>query len=173
MKTMYLLVSTLFLVFVSTSLGLANEITSPGLNQERIDLFVASQRMLAEEHLPPNMKVGMVLSTLGTNSEVSLGVRVENYLNKESTIRLLTETNYLKDEKTIAGFLSIKFVPFSDKPHPIYVGGGIGYADGFRYQVFAGVDLTKNFFAEARYVNLPGGMADKNIYLATGFQFTY
>lgn len=148
---------------------LANEMAS----QERIDLFLASRNMLREERTPPNMKVGMVLSTLGGDSEISMGVRAEHRLGKQDNMTIITETMYLNEEQTIAGFLSFKFLPFGADPLAMYVGAGAGYADGFRYQAFVGVDLTKNMFAEVRYVNLPGGLGDKGLYLATGFQFTF
>jgi hypothetical protein len=73
----------------------------------------------------------------------------------------------------MAGFLSLKFTPFGSDPLAMYLGAGAGYANGFRFQAFAGVDLTQNLFAEIRYVNLPGGFGDKGLYLATGFQFTF
>ena len=148
---------------------LANEMAS----QERIDLFLASRNMLMEERTPPKMKVGMVLSTLGRDSEISMGVRAEHRLGKQDRVTIVTETMYLKEEQTIAGFLSFKFLPFSADALAMYVGAGAGYADGFRYQAFAGVDLTKNMFAEMRYVNLPGGLGNKGLYLATGFQITF
>lgn len=165
-----LLVATLLTVsLLSTPSVLATEMIS----QERIDLFIASQNMLIEERRTPKMKVGMVLSTLGSDNEISMGVRVEHKLGDQDSVKLITETSYLKEEKTIAGFLSLKFLPFGEDPMAVYLGVGAGYADGFRYQVFAGVDVTKNMFAEVRYVNLPGGLGDKSLYLATGFQFTF
>lgn len=164
------LAATLFLVLLFSATSVfANEVAS----QERIDLFIASQNMLVEERTPPRMKVGMVLSTLGTDSEVSLGVRVESRIGNQENISVITETTYLREEQSMAGFLSLKFTPFGSDPLAMYLGAGAGYANGFRFQAFAGVDLTQNLFAEIRYVNLPGGFGDKGLYLATGFQFTF
>jgi len=164
------LAATLFMVLLFSATSVfANEVAS----QERIDLFIASQNMLVEERTPPRMKVGMVLSTLGTDSEVSLGVRVESRIGNQENISVITETTYLREEQSMAGFLSLKFTPFGSDPLAMYLGAGAGYANGFRFQAFAGVDLTQNLFAEIRYVNLPGGFGDKGLYLATGFQFTF
>lgn len=164
------LAATLFMVLLFSATSVfANEVAS----QERIDLFTASQNMLVEERTPPRMKVGMVLSTLGTDSEVSLGVRVESRIGNQENISVITETTYLREEQSMAGFLSLKFTPFGSDPLAMYLGAGAGYANGFRFQAFAGVDLTQNLFAEIRYVNLPGGFGDKGLYLATGFQFTF
>lgn len=143
------------------------------VTQDRIDLFLASRTMLMEERAAPRMKVGMLLSTLGESSEISMGVRVESRIGEQDKIRVITETTYLKEEQTIAGFLSLKFLPFGPDPIAMYLGAGAGYANGFRYQAFLGVDITKHFFAEVRYVNLPGGLGDKGLHLATGFQFVY
>lgn len=164
------LAATLFMVLLFSATSVfANEVAS----QERIDLFIASQNMLVEERTPPRMKVGMVLSTLGTDSEVSLGVRVESRIGNQENISVITETTYLREEQSMAGFLSLKFTPFGSDPLAMYLGAGAGYANGFRFQAFAGVDLTQNLFAEIRYVNLPGGFGDNGLYLATGFQFTF
>ncbi len=163
----------LILALTAAMLASPSAYASEGLAQDRIDLFLASRQMLAEERAAPKMKVGMVLSTLGEDSEISMGVRVESRIGNEDSLRVITETTYLKEEKTIAGFLSIKFLPFGAEPPAMYLGAGAGYAKGFRYQAFLGVDLTKHFFAEVRYVNMPGGFGDSNLHLAAGFQFTY
>lgn len=93
---------------------------------------------------------------------------------EQDNLTLLTETIYLKQEKTVAGFLSLKYLPFGGgDPLAMYIGAGVGYAQGFRYQAFAGVDLTKYMFAEIRYASLPGGFGDSGLYLATGFQFAF
>lgn len=168
MKKMFPASLVLLAILLSAPWVMASEI-----EQERVDLFLASQNMLAQEKTPPRMKIGMVLNTLGTDSEVSIGARVESRLDRESKFNIITETTYLKAEQTLAGFLSFKFSPFAGSRFNVYVGAGAGYAEGFRYQVFAGVDVTKNFFAEARYVNHPGGIANSRVHLATGFQFTY
>jgi len=174
MRVSSALVPLLLLVLVfSASPVLARESGQAGVEPHRMDLFVASQRLLAEEQNPPKMKVGMVLTTLGADSEVSMGVRVETSLGQLEQVSVVTETIYLKAENTLAGFLSIKFVPLPHMAVPVYIGAGAGYADGFRYQAFVGVDLTKNFFAEARYVNVPGGIGDRGLYLAAGFQFVF
>ncbi|HHT69223.1 MAG TPA: hypothetical protein GXZ85_08220 [Firmicutes bacterium] len=168
MKKRHLAFALLLVILLGTPTILANEI-----DQERIDLFLSSQRLLREEQTPPKMKVGMVLSTLGTDSEVSLGARVESRIDKENKVHIITETSYLKGEQTLAGFLSLKFTPFSRDKLAMYVGAGAGYANGFKFQVFAGVDFTKNFFAETRYVNHLGGIGNTRLHLATGVQFTY
>ena len=168
--TAALLVAALFTaILFSASSVFANEVAS----QERIDLFLASRNMLMEDRTPPKMKVGMVLSTLGSDSEISMGIRAEHRLGRQDNMKIITETIYLKQEQTIAGFLSLKFLPFGEDPLAMYLGAGAGYADGFRYQVFVGVDLTENMFAEIRYVNLPGGFGNKGLHFATGFQFTF
>ena len=165
-----LLVLVLLLITPSV---FADEIALDGIGQERIDLFLASQQMFAEERTPPRMKVGMVLSTLGLDREISMGVRIESRIGNQQTMSVITETFYLKQEQTLAGFLSLKLSPFGDKPFAMYLGGGAGYANGLKYQVFLGVDLTKNLFAEVRYVNLEGGLGNKGLHLASGFQFTF
>jgi hypothetical protein len=168
--TAALAVTILFTVLLfSSSPVSALEVAS----QDRIDLFLASRNMLVEERAAPKMKVGMVLSTLGEDSEISMGVRVESKIGTQDNLRIVTETTYLKEEQTLAGFLSLKFLPFGPDPVAMYVGAGAGYADGFRYQAFAGVDITQNMFAEVRYVNLPGGLGNSGLHLATGFQFTF
>lgn len=163
----------LLLLVLAAGSAQAVEPGAAGIEQDRMDLFVASQRLLEEAQRPPRMKVGMVLSTLGADSEVSMGVRVESALGDQAQVSVVTETIYLRAENTLAGFLSLKFVPFPHLPVPIYIGAGADYADGFRYQAFVGVDLTKYFFAEARYINLPGGIGDRGLYLAAGFQLTF
>lgn len=176
MKTKKYSVVVLLLLafFLSTPQVLAKQIVNPEIEQERVDLFLASQQMLAEERMVPKMRVGMTMTNLGQDPEVSLGVKVESNLNRSGKLRIVTETIYLKDESTIAGFLSLKLVDsLIDKLPPLYVGAGIGYAKGVKYQVFTGIEFTKNFYAEMRYINMPGGLAGKGIYLATGFQFTY
>lgn len=166
-------------VLVVTILFTATLLSSPSASalevasQERVDVFLASRTMLLEERTPPKMKVGMVLSTLGEDAEISMGVRVEHDLGVEEYLKLITETTYLKSEQTIAGFLSLKVLPFGSDPVAVYLGAGAGYADGLRYQAFAGVDITKNMFAEIRYVNLPGGLGNGRLHLATGFQFIF
>lgn len=171
----YSVVTLLLLVLLlGTPQAIAKETASSGVEQERIDLFVASQQMLNEERTPPRMRVGIVMTTLGEDPEVSLGVKAEYRLDNNDKLRVVTETIYLKDESTIAGFLSVKFVEdFGRGMFPLYVGAGVGYANGIKYQVFTGVEFTKSFYAEVRYINMPGGLADKGIYLATGFQFAY
>jgi hypothetical protein len=161
------------LVLLALLLVTPSVLASDEIAQERIDLFIASRQMLAEERATPRMKVGMVLNNLGADSEISMGVRVESKIGKQDVVRVITETTYLKEEQTLAGFVSLKLSPFGDKPLAMYLGGGAGYADGLRFQVFAGIDLTKNLFAEVRYVNLTGGLGNKGLYLATGFQFTF
>ena len=168
MKRVFLATLLLLVILLSTPLIQASEI-----DQERVDLFLASQKMLTQEKAPPRMKIGMVLSTLGTDSEVTVGARVELRLDRESTFNIITETTYLKGEQTLAGFVSFKFAPFAGNRLDAYIGAGVGYAEGFRYQAFAGIDITKHFFAEARYVNHSGGIANSRVHLATGFQFTY
>lgn len=163
----------LLIILLSSPSVFANEMNPEGISQERIDLFVASQRMLIEERTPPRMKVGMVLNNFGSDGEVSFGVRVESRIDQQNKVSVISETTYLKEEKTMAGFLSLKVSPFSGEPISMYLGAGAGYADGFRYQVFAGVDLTKNMYAEVRYANLEGGLGGRGIFLATGFQFTF
>ena len=162
----------LLVILLVTPSVFANEAKAEEIEQERIDLFLASRQMLAEERTPPKMKVGMVLSNLGADSEITFGMRIESGIGRQNVVRVITETTCLKQEQTLAGFLSVKFALCSKEP-AMYLGGGAGYADGFRYQLFAGVDLTKNFFAEARYINLEGGLANKGLYLATGFQLTF
>lgn len=143
-------------------------------SQEQVDLFVASRQMQEDELRKPQMRLGMMATTLGSDSEVSLGVKVENTFLDEPEIRIVTETIYLKSESTLAGFLSIKYVKeLGERSPALYAGAGLGYAKGVKYQIFAGVEIGKNFFADARYINLPGGLADKQLYLATGFQFLY
>lgn len=167
MKKTFLTTLLLLFILCSAASAFASEI-----DQERIDLFLSSQNMLAEAKAPPRMKVGMVLSTIG-NSEVSFGVRIESRISTQHNLSVITETIHLKQDQTLAGFLSLKYAPFTKERFDMYLGAGAGYADGFRFQAFAGIDFTKNFYAEARYINHPGGLGDKGIYLATGFQFTY
>ena len=173
MKIRYSLVTVLVLVLLITAPTMAQGPGSMGIAPERLDLFVASQRMLAEERSQSTLKAGMVLTTLGEDSEISAGVRVETSLTHELPISLLTEAIYLRKEQALAGFISLKFTPFTHIPFPVYVGGGAGYADGFRYQAFVGFELSKNIFAEARYVNMTGGIGDRGLHLAAGFQFTF
>jgi len=169
----YFVVFSLLFLLLSASV-VAQEISGEEIDQARIDLFTASQRMLAEQRRPPHMRVGMVLTNLGEGSEVDFGAKVESNLCFDGAVRLVTETIYLKEEDTLAGFLSLKLVPaMPNSLVPLYFGGGAGYINGLKYQVFAGVELTKNLYAEIRYINLPGGIADKGLYFATGFQFTY
>lgn len=167
--TLLLVVALVGVALLSTPEALANDVPSP----DRIDLFLASRQMLQEEQMPPKMKVGMVLSTLGEDSEMSMGVRVESKISADGKVNIITETTYLKTEHTLAGFLSLKFLPFGSDPLAVYLGAGAGYAHGFRYQAFAGVDITKNMFAEVRYVNMLGGLGNGNLHLATGFQFIF
>lgn len=142
--------------------------------QARMDLFLASQWMLKEAQRPPKMRVGLIMTNLGDDPQISFGVKVESSLGEAGKLRAVTETIYLKEERTIAGFLSLKYVEsFASGVPPLYVGAGVGYAHGFRYQVFAGIEVTKNFFAELRYINMPGGFGSKGLYVATGFQFLY
>lgn len=168
-----LVIILLLLCLLASPFVAASEISTGEISQERIELFLASQRVLAQERKSPRMKVGMVLATLGVDNEISLGVRVESRLDKQGYARVLTETVYLREEKTISGFLSLKLSPLLYSSYPVYFGGGAGYAEGFRYHVFAGVDLTEHIYVEARYANMPGGIGDSNLHLATGFQFTY
>ncbi|NMB00799.1 MAG: hypothetical protein GX971_04670 [Firmicutes bacterium] len=172
-KRTYVITLLLLLLLLTAPSALANQSTTEEVSQERIDLFTASHRMLTQERARPKMKAGMVLTTLGDGSEVGVGVRVETDLGQELPVSILTEAVYLKNEQALAGFLSLKFAPFSNLPYPVYFGGGAGYADGFRYQVFVGVEFNKNLFAEARYVTMPGGIGDRGLHLAAGFQFTY
>ncbi|MCK9525730.1 MAG: hypothetical protein M0R49_07355 [Limnochordia bacterium] len=167
--TLLLVAALVAAALISSPQALAQE----ALSQDRIDLFLASRTMLMEERMQPKMKVGMVLSTLGASSEISMGVRVEAKVGTQDKLRVITETTYLKDEQTMAGFLSLKFLPLGPDPIAVYIGAGAGYVNGFRYQAFAGVDITPNMFAEMRYVNLPGGLGDSGLYLATGFHFTF
>lgn len=173
-RTYFIILLLLSVLSVAAPRAVANETPSPEIKQERMDLFVASQHMLQAERTPPNMRVGMLLTTLGDDPEVSLGVKVESNLGHDGKLRVVTETIYLKNENTLAGFLSLKFVKHLGHAMPsLYIGAGAGYAKGLRYQVFAGIEITKNFFADVRYINMPGGLGDKGLYLATGFQFTY
>ncbi len=165
--------SSVILVILLALLLTSSALAAEGIAKERIDLFIASRQMLMEERTPPRMKVGMALTSLGNHSEISMGVRIESRLGANEKLRVISETIYLKEEQTLGGFLSLKFIPFDENFHAVYLGAGAGYVDGFRYQDFAGIDLTKHFFAEARYVNYPGGLGNKGLYLATGFQFTY
>lgn len=142
--------------------------------QERIDLFLASREMLLRERQPDHMRVGLVMANLNSGSFMDVGVKAEPNLNASGTVRLVTETFYLREDNTLAGFASLKFLPFADKsPIPVYFGAGAGYVKGLKYQLFAGVEVTKNFFAEVRYMNPPGGIGGKGLVLATGFQLTY
>ena len=92
MKKRHLAFALLLVILLGTPTILANEI-----DQERIDLFLSSQRLLREEQTPPKMKVGMVLSTLEP-TVVSLGARVESESTKR-TRYIITETSYLKGGK--------------------------------------------------------------------------
>ena len=174
MRVKSALAVALLLVLALTSVPvLADAPGGMGIAQDRIDLFLASQRLLEEERRPPHMKVGMVVTTLSSGSEVNVGARVETALGQQRHVSVVTETIYLKGENTLAGFVSVKVVPLPDLAVPVYIGAGAGYADGFRYQVFAGFEFAKNFFAEARYVNMSGGIGGRGLYLASGVQFLF
>lgn len=174
MKKRYLVMAILGVIFLLASWPvMASDGSGEDVSQERIDLFVASREMLNEHRKAPNIRVGMIMTTLGEDGEVSVGFKVESNLNKKGAIRLLSEVIYLKSEETLAGFLSLKGLPFEGIRYPIYFGAGAGYANGLKYQVLMGVEFTPNFFAEMKYVNMTGGFGDTHLHLATGMQFTF
>ncbi|NMA99967.1 MAG: hypothetical protein GX971_00390, partial [Firmicutes bacterium] len=66
MKKRYLVMAILGVIFLLASWPvMASDGSGEDVSQERIDLFVASREMLNEHRKAPNIRVGMIMTTLG------------------------------------------------------------------------------------------------------------
>ncbi|MGI6036891.1 MAG: hypothetical protein ACOYD6_01555 [Limnochordia bacterium] len=141
--------------------------------QEREALFLASQRLLEEQQQQPDTKAGILATSYGQDGEFSLGARVESNLQQDGRVRLMVEAIYLKEEKDVAGFIGMKFLPVPSLERPLYLGGAIGLQEEYRFQFFGGLELTEHIFLELKYINNEISFDEENLCIAAGFQLSF
>lgn len=100
------------------------------------------------------------------------GFRLENQLTGTPgrALKLVSEAYYLREEDDFAGFISLAF-----EPHPLgYFGAGAEVTGRANYQVFAGINVTENIFAEVKGINSEeNGSEETEIYFGTGFMIGF
>lgn len=144
--------------------------------ESRMELIEASQQLEAErakEARPAKHQVGVSLSNFSSEGNMlNPGFRLENQLAAPGgrPLKLVSEAYYLREEDEFVGFMSLAF-----EPHPLgYIGAGAEVTGKANYQVFAGVNLTDNIFAEIKGVNSDqNGSDDVEIYFGTGFMIGF
>lgn len=163
--------------------AMANGTEEPGqAEKEQLELIQASKEMAEEEIALPQKR--FVLYAVGLDPEyekVNLGGRLELNL-LPTTLRIGLEVVELERGKPVVGFFSLMLALFHRTISP-YIGIGVEIGPGVetdegnrnkRYQVFAGVEISDNFFLEVKYVNekeINTGTAD--IYSVVGFKISF
>lgn len=172
MKTKVLF--TIFLVI--TVILLTNSVQAQSDLERRMELIEASRRLEAEQDQQINQskhRFGVALSNYSSeDSMLNPGFRMENQLAAPGgrALKLISEAYYLREQDDFAGFLSLAF-----EPHPLgYIGAGAEVTGNANYQLFAGVNLTENIFAEVKGVNFEENDSDETeIYFGTGFMLGF
>ncbi|MEC9490293.1 MAG: hypothetical protein UMU04_05040 [Halanaerobiales bacterium] len=142
----------------------------------RLALIEASQELEAENRQklePRQHKFGVTLSNFSSEGNLmNPGFRLENQLTggPGSALKLVSEAYYLREEDDFAGFISLAF-----EPHPLgYFGAGAEVTGRANYQVFAGINVTENIFAEVKGINSEeNGSKETEIYFGTGFMIGF
>jgi len=153
-----------------------NPVSAQSDLDNRLALIEASQQLVAEnekELKPRKHKFGVTLSNFSSEGNLmNPGFRLENQLTggPGSALKLVSEAYYLREEDDFAGFISLAF-----EPHPLgYFGAGAEVTGRANYQVFAGINVTENIFAEVKGINSEeNGSKETEIYFGTGFMIGF
>ena len=164
------------IIFVTLFILSVSAVQAQSDLENRLALIEASQQLEAEreqEAGPAKHQFGVSLSNFSSEGNMlNPGFRLENQLAAPGgrPLKLVSEAYYLREDDEFAGFMSLAF-----EPHPLaYIGAGAEVTGKANYQVFAGVNLTKNIFAEIKGVNSDqNGSDDTEIYFGTGFMIGF
>lgn len=137
----------------------------------RLELIQESQNMMEKENVE-NLtfhKVGTVFTSFG-EANINTGLRVAPYVWKgeNSSIHLMGELFYLRQEDSFASFISA-YGLIND----FYFGGGAAITDRANYHIFTGYELTRNIFVEARAINTGSNFESSKVYPVVGFQMNF
>ncbi|TDO91274.1 hypothetical protein DFR79_10922 [Halanaerobium saccharolyticum] len=169
-------VKLIFIIIVSVLVLSVNPVQAQSDLDSRLALIEASQQLEAEnakELGPRKHKFGVTLSNFSSEGNLlNPGFRLENQLTgtRGRGLKLISEAYYLREEDDFAGFISLAF-----EPHPLgYFGAGAEVTGRANYQVFAGVNITENIFAEVKGINPEeNGSEETEIYFGTGFMIGF
>ena len=148
--------------------------------EKRMELIKASKKLEEKKKETPSTEYVMFLTDYGTGSgESNLGVKLEiRYPQKDfknvnsSKWKYVIEGIYIKDESTAVGFISLQRMFTNLKFNP-YFGGGLELTGRAKYQLFTGLNLTRNFFIETKYINEEGSFTDSKFYSVAGYQIDF
>ncbi len=142
-------------------------------DEERLELIKASRELTEKQKQVYFKKLGLFATDFGSEGgEFNMGGKLELPL-PESKLVFVTEGIYLKNIDNISCFVSMKVDPLADKFLAPYFGGGVEVTPYANYQAFVGLDIAKNFYVEAKYIDDDESEDDKDIYLSTGFQLNF
>jgi hypothetical protein len=166
----------IIIILVSVLILSVNAVQAQSDLENRLALIEASQQLEAEkerEVSPRKHKFGVTLSNFSSEGNLlNPGFRMENQLTEVEgrSLKLVSEAYYLREEDDFAGFISLAF-----EPHPLgYIGAGAEVTGRANYQVFAGVNITENIFAEVKGINSEeNGSEETEIYFGTGFMIGF
>ncbi|MFW6410244.1 MAG: hypothetical protein ACOCZR_04290 [Halanaerobiales bacterium] len=172
-----LLVITLFFLPLSVK---AEEEVDKDL-EERMELIKASKQLVKEQkaETAPSSQVALFLTDFGTGTkEVNLGLKIEKVLSKDITelkksdLCYVLEGIHLKGEDDTAAFFSLKNILWKETISPYY-GSGLELTKRANYQLFTGVNITRHFYLETKFINTKGEFEDSEFYSAAGFQLNF
>ena len=114
-------------------------------------------------------KVGTVFTNFG-EANINTGLRIAPYIwkGKNSSIHLMGELFYLRQEDSFASFVSLYGLK-----NNFYLGGGTEITGRANYHLFTGYEISKNIFVEARAINSGDNFENSKVYPVVGFQMNF
>lgn len=141
------------------------------IDSQREELFWASRGMAEERASLPQRHVALFTTTYdGDGNPVNLGAKLEMAMSEGWWFSV--EAIQLKEDG-IGGFISVKVYPFDRLRHPLYLGAGAALKQSVDYQMYAGVEIFKNMYAEVKYMTADGSFVAGNPYVALGFTMPF
>lgn len=174
MRTKIVIILILF-VIINLILSISIAAAEESKMVERLKLIKSSQQLMKEDNssLITN-ELGLFVTNFGSNDkEVNMGVKLEIFPFNQKIIKFVVEGIELKTEEKLVGLLSLKAIKQSKNKFSFYLGAGSGVLGTVNYQILTGVNITENFFIEAKYINEDGTFYDSNLYGAVGFQLSF
>jgi len=182
-KSILLTMIMIFSLFIIAPVMADEKTKSEQIEKEQLALIQASQKLAEEEkkqQQPEEKRFAIYAIGLDPEYEkVNLGGRFE--LSLLPNIRLGLECFQFQREESLVGFFSLIFSPFHKGISP-YIGGGEEITGGIktddgklkRYQVFAGVELGRDFFVEVKYVSKEEiNIETADVYSIAGFKISF
>ena len=181
--TKYFCLFIIFFVFliINSSVILAQENESKVVERnltKRMELIQASQQF-SEEITNINRKTAVSLYACNFhtgNTQYKLGAKFEKifYGNKNDiNLSYVIEGIYLgNEENDLAVFLSLQ-ATLSDRMFSPYFGLGAEVMNVVDYQVFVGLNLSRYFFVETKFINEKDDLEEGDFYSAFGFKIPF